>query len=75
MLQESATAAEIVRAAERHGWRPGCSVLTVAYGLPLPVIRTATDPAAARCERRGSGLYGEVTRLVAAHGVFVPKAR
>jgi hypothetical protein len=52
MLPEAATAAEIVRAAERHGWHPGCSVLTVTCGLPLPVIRTATDPAAARCERR-----------------------
>jgi hypothetical protein len=52
MLPEAATAAEIVRAAERHGWHPGCSVLTVAYGPMIRVIRTATDPAAARCERR-----------------------
>ena len=52
MLPEAATAAEIVRAAERHGWNPGCSVLTVTTGPMLPVIRTATDPAAARCERR-----------------------
>ena len=52
MLLEAAIAAEIVRAAERHGWHPGCSVLTVTTGPMLPVIRTATDPAAARCERR-----------------------
>ena len=52
MLPGAATAAEIVRAAERHGWHPGCSVLTVTTGLTFPVIRTATDPAAARCERR-----------------------
>ena len=52
MLPEAATAAEIVRAAERHGWHPGCLVLTVAYGPMHPAIRTATDPAAARCERR-----------------------
>ena len=52
MLPGAATAAEIGRAAERHGWHPGCSVLTVTTGLTFPVIRTATDPAAARCERR-----------------------
>ena len=52
MLPDAATAAEIVRAAERHGWHPGCSVLTVTTGLTFPAIRTATDPVAARCERR-----------------------
>jgi hypothetical protein len=52
MLPEAATAAEIVRAAERHGWHPGCLVLMVTSGMTLPVVRTATDPAAARCERR-----------------------
>lgn len=52
MLPGDATAADIVRAAERHGWHPGCLVLTVTTGQMLPVIRTATNPAAARCERR-----------------------
>jgi len=75
MLPEATTAAEIVRAAERHGWHPGCSVLTVTTGPMVRVVRTATDPAAARCERRGRDLYDDMTRLVFAHGVFAPKAR
>jgi len=52
MPPEALIAAEIVRASERHGWHPGCSVLTVTTWPMLPAIRTATDPAAARCERR-----------------------
>ena len=52
LLLEHAIAAEIVLAAERHGWHPGCSVLTVTTAPMLPAIRTAIDPGAARCERR-----------------------
>jgi hypothetical protein len=61
MPSEASTVAEIVLVFDRQGWRPGCSVLIVtactstddlAAEVAPKVVRTATDPAAARYERR-----------------------